>query len=298
MKKNIKSDFKFLEIPDKNILTIQSSRIKECMDYLENNEFDGIHIDPFFGFDLTNLDFLRDYPNVVKRIKSISIDEEIKDISSLILLTELKYLLIGRKDPKIDFSYFSKLEELNISGGNYICNLESCKNLRSLTLFYFNPKCKGFSELPAVNWVKELNIINSGIISMNGLEKFKNLQKISFEYCAKLENLCCLDSSVSTLVNLVFLNCKKIVNHDYVEGLKNLEVLALNYCGSIKSLSFLDNIPSLKHFRFVGTDVLDGNLFPVLRLDYASFSNKRHFSHSMEEVKSLYEERTGKKRII
>jgi hypothetical protein len=44
---------------------------------------------------------------------------------------------------------------------------------------------------------------------------------------------------------------------------------------------------SLKNFMFVGTDVTDGDMTPSIGLRYAGFSNKKHFSHTMEQIKTL-----------
>lgn len=293
MLKIVEGGFRISTENGREILTIQSERIKECMDFFFKRKYDGIRVDPFFGFNFTSLNFLKDYSELWKEIKYISIAEEIVDITAMMLLTELKYISIAQKNPKVDFSHFPMLENLITAGGGKIKNLELCEKLESLAIYYYNSKSKDFSEIPSVIWIKEIHISNSSVINLNGLEKFNALEKASFHYCTKLEELCCLDNASNTLTFLEFDNCKKILNHDYIKNLKNLKVLALNDCGSIPSFQFVSKMLALKSIRFVGTNVLDGDLMPLLRLDYAGFSNKRHFSHTFEEIKLLNEKRNG-----
>ncbi len=90
-----------------------------------------------------------------------------------------------------------------------------------------------------------------------------------------------------TLVSLLFDHCKSIKNHDYVIQLQHLNTLAYNDAGALLSIKFIRKIKSLKSFRFVGTDVVDGDITPCIGLEYAGFSNKKHFSHTMQQIRSL-----------
>eukprot|EP01133_Synstelium_polycarpum_P010113 gene10113-11789_t len=69
-------------------------------------------------------------------------------------------------------------------------------------------------------------------------------------------------------------------DHELCE-LKKLKVLRLNSCGPIESLDFLSHLPNLVDFRFVNTNVLDGNLNPILEhptIRSVGFFNKRHYN--------------------
>jgi len=86
---------------------------------------------------------------------------------------------------------------------------------------------------------------------------------------------------------LVCDHCKSIRNYDYVTRFKLLKTLALNNGGIIPSIKFLKKLPLMESFRFVGTDVSDGDMTPCIGLKYAGFTSKKYFSHTMEEIKSL-----------
>lgn len=118
---------------------------------------------------------------------------------------------------------------------------------------------------------------------------FYRLEEFELNYCSKLETLCCLEESKDTLVSLRFNHCKSIINHNYVIQLDHLNRLAYNYGGTIPTIKFIKKMPALKKFMFVGTDVADGDMAPCIGLDYAAFSNKKHFSHTVEKIKSLQE---------
>lgn len=52
-------------------------------------------------------------------------------------------------------------------------------------------------------------------------------------------------------------------------------------------------MPNLEDFRFVGTEILDGNLSALMRLKFAGFLNKRHYSMTYEDLAKLHGHRVG-----
>ena len=59
-------------------------------------------------------------------------------------------------------------------------------------------------------------------------------------------------------------------------------------CAPLKNLDFLKNMPELLDFRFVGTNILNGDLTPLVehpRLVNAGFLDKRHYSLKSSQVK-------------
>ena len=55
--------------------------------------------------------------------------------------------------------------------------------------------------------------------------------------------------------------------------------LRISRCAPIPNLNFIEKMSSLKNMSFVETNVIDGNLYPCERLDFAGFDNKRHYTH-------------------
>ena len=79
--------------------------------------------------------------------------------------------------------------------------------------------------------------------------------------------------------------------------LKNLRILCLNDCGPIENLDFLKLFPKLEDFRFVNTNILDGNLKPILKhptIKSVGFLNKRHYNIKDIEMEKLLTEKFKK----
>ena len=57
--------------------------------------------------------------------------------------------------------------------------------------------------------------------------------------------------------------------------LKNLRELSLNRCGTLPSIKFLHDLPKLERLAFVDTDVIDGDLSPLLRLQVGRFFGQK-----------------------
>jgi len=52
-------------------------------------------------------------------------------------------------------------------------------------------------------------------------------------------------------------------------------------------------MPNLEDFRFMSTDISDGDMTPTIRLKYAAFSNKKHFSHTLEQIRKYHPQSTN-----
>lgn len=82
-------------------------------------------------------------------------------------------------------------------------------------------------------------------------------------------------------------NQRSLLLSDELLSLKKLSVLCLNNCGAISDLSFLKYFPKLIDFRFVDTNILDGNLTPIIEhptIRTVGFLNKRHYNLKDDQV--------------
>jgi len=119
-----------------------------------------------------------------------------------------------------------------------------------------------------------------------GLEEFRQLKELEFNYCSKLKKLGCNAKSTNSLKSLTFYYYKAIKNHDYVTNLDGLATLAFNDCGSISSIKFVKKIKCIDDFIFSNTDVADGYISPCFEFRNVYFSNKKHSSYKVEETRS------------
>jgi hypothetical protein len=95
-------------------------------------------------------------------------------------------------------------------------------------------------------------------------------------------------SQLSKTLQYLHINrSKKFSLSDELLSLTELRVLCLNACGPINNLAFLKHFPNLIDFRFVDTNVIDGDLTPIIEhptIRSVGFLNKRHYNLSDVQV--------------
>jgi hypothetical protein len=152
-------------------------------------------------------------------------------------------------------------------------------------------KFKGISiELfPDSEKLRYLELDWANINDLVGINKFKNLKRLELHYCTKLENDFGISSLGNTLEFLHINQSKKLILSNELFELKKLKVLLLNSCGNIDNLSFLKFLPDLIDFRFVDTNIIDGNLTPIIehpKIKTVGFKNKRHYNLKDKKINS------------
>ena len=155
-------------------------------------------------------------------------------------------------------------------------------------IWHLKEKLNSFDNLSQSDKLLYLELNWANIKNFDGIEKFRNLKRLELHYCTKLEN----DKGLSQLNNnLEFLHInlsKKFKFSDELLKLKKLKVLCLNACGSLDNLDFLKNFPNLIDFRFVDTNVLDGNLNHILEhptIRTVGFLDKKHYNYKSKKIK-------------
>lgn len=286
MKIEVVDGFKMLsDISRKPTLVIESDRLNDCMRYAVEKKITRIYLQKTFGFNLSNVDFFREY-SFFTDVSVIRDWAEI-DVSGVQFLKKLARLTLSNDNQPLDFSNFPQLNEASIEWNNKIINLNQCKELNSLVLWKFKPRSGSFKELKGLSNVTSLKVTQSPIISLSGLEELPHLENFEAYYLSKLENLNGIDAIRHSLRSLILDNCKKL--HDYEDALSSLaslHKLILGDCGSLKNLEFIKKLNALTFFSFVGTDVKDGDLSLLLKrkFEHVGFDDKRHYSHKMKEV--------------
>ncbi|WP_231887801.1 hypothetical protein [Fictibacillus phosphorivorans] len=173
------------------------------------------------------------------------------------------------------------------------------ENIEYLTLWHYKKnKVGSFVEIPENVLYLELNWSN--IQDFLGIEKMKKLKRLELHYCTKLQNDNGLSGLTDTLEHLHINQSKKFVPSDELYSLKNLRVLCLNSCGFLENLNFLYQFPNLIDFRFVNTNVLDGDLTPILNhptIRSVSYLNKRHYNIKDDKMYALLNDKNGGERF-
>ncbi len=165
------------------------------------------------------------------------------------------------------------------------------QSLKSLAIWNYYPESKSFSDIPYSKSLCELEINYANPISLSGLERFEGLSSLQLYYCNKLQTLNGLDIPNQKIKLLALHNAKNITNYEILSYFENIEILRLCNCGCISDISFILKMKYLKSFSFVGTNIVSGDLEPLLlhnpKLEYVGFSNKRHYSHKLKEIRDL-----------
>jgi hypothetical protein len=156
-------------------------------------------------------------------------------------------------------------------------------------IWHLKSKELSFDNLPESDKLLYLELNWANLKDFRGINKFKNLKRLELHFCTKLENAIGIKPLKDTLEFLHVDHSKKFVQIDELLQLKNLKVLRLNSCGPISDLGFLKHFPKLIDFRFVDTNIVNGDLSPVLEhptIKTVGFSNKRHYNYTSKQVKS------------
>jgi protein phosphatase 1 regulatory subunit 7 len=265
-------------------LFIHSDNIDQCLSFYRKNDLDVIVLNPYHNFTLNDLSFLNDH-SYIKGLE-ISSSLSINDYSPLNNLKNLVYLsLLENKNP-LNLAKFSLLRTFQGLWHPNLSITSECSSLRRLYLTNFNPKNKDLSSFPSLPNLLELSFTRSTINSLEGIQRFPKLHTLSLSYLLKLTTI----STVNKLKSLEILdcdNCRKISDHQAIVKNKSLKILRYNSCGSIQNLRFLSQLANLEEFRFVGTNIVDGNLNFLLNLKRIGFLDKRHYSHTSDEIDAL-----------
>ncbi|MBB5058334.1 hypothetical protein HDF16_003048 [Granulicella aggregans] len=257
---------------------IESQRIDACMDYALRNHGGRIAITPLGGFELPDISFLSRFPWV----EELHIQHaDMIDISSVAALGHLRYLLIsGRAKQPLDLANFPLLRELRVQWWPKLRLGESLSSLRTLSLSNYSPANRDLSGLPEMPHLEDLDLVQSRNPTLSGIGRFTSLKRLTVDYFSKLFDISALSAFADgVLETLEFGNCPALAHHDQVKVIRSLKRLAFNKCGEITSLKFLGELQALESFSFVRTNIGDGDLTPCLKLRFAGFLNKRHYSH-------------------
>jgi hypothetical protein len=245
-----------------------------------------IALSSFQGFHGEDLDFLQGYPDV-RGVWLSDLDRI--DISGLRFLEEsLESLRIGENQRPLDLARFRSLEEFRGAWHPRLSLTSECRSLRVLSLRKYRPKSKDLSEMAELPELDDLSLVQSPLVSIRGVGRFRRLRRLELSYLTKLESIASLEELADGGLEILDCQvCRKIGDHEAARTAPSLRVLHFNDCGEIPGLGFLNDMPKLETFRFVNTNVADGDLRPLLRLRSVGFFKRKHYSHTPEEVEEI-----------
>ena len=196
-------------------------------------------------------------------------------------------------DWRFNTIWFEQLEQNKIFQKDFKENIIATENkdfdnAEYAIIWHLKEKINSFDNLSENDNLSYLELNWANIKNFDGIEKFRNLKRLELHYCVKLESDLGLSRLKDTLEFLHINTSKKFKFTDELLQLKKLKVLCLNACGPVDNLDFLKNFPNLIDFRFVDTNVLDGNLKPILdhsTIRTVGFLNKKHYNYKDDKFK-------------
>lgn len=190
-----------------------------------------------------------------------------ENIEFLLQCPSLKYLEIipAKTVPdNFDYSKIKTLKSVCASGEGHL-NLKNLFSVEHLELSYM--KMSDLNDMECNKSLKRLDILKTGIKSLQNIDEFKQLQCLSLSYERRLKDMSCLVDVSASLRNLSIENCPQIEDFSFLDSLSNLEYLRLHGNNKIPDVEFLKRMPKLKTFMF-SMEVEDGNLEPCLKVPY------------------------------
>lgn len=191
--------------------------------------------------------------------------------------TWLRHISFAMPVDKFDFSRFRYLQQVGGVWTKGWYGLEKCPDLVRFRVSKFKGS---ISDIPNLAKLERIDLIQTTIVSLSGLEQAGKLKIFEISYAGKLHSIRAIAGVASTLERLVFDRCKNIEDVKTLQALSNLAWLSITDCGQISSIDFLEGMGRLHTFITVGTKVLDGDMTPILKnksLRYVAAENARHY---------------------
>jgi hypothetical protein len=161
----------------------------------------------------------------------------------------------------------------------------------------FKTKEPGFHALDGITSAEYLEVNFSNITSFLEIAKLGKIKRLELSWCLKLKSDIGLSGIGDHLEWLHVNTSRKFSPKKDLFELRDLKVLCLNGCAPLENLRFLERMPNLLDFRFVDTNVLDGDLTPLMNhpsLVNAGFLDKRHYNLKSADVQIHLRERNEK----
>ncbi|MCM3575457.1 hypothetical protein M3172_19840 [Mesobacillus subterraneus] len=264
---------------------INEDNIKESIAYIQEHQINNVDL----SYELDQVDFLSECPD----IEMVSLGgEDLKDVSGLYHLKNLKSLSINETRPslEIDFERIPALEVLYGQLPPKAKGIGTLVSLKEMRLWSYKPKTKNLEQFSGLKNLETLELIQSNITSLLGVEGLETLEKLGLFYLRSFNDLKNIKYLTNSLRVLEIENCKKIGDFTPIAELKGLGKLFLMDCGELASIQFINQLPQLKLLAFGGTTVLDGNLYPCERIEEVYFTQKKHYTHRLKEYTAVRKE--------
>jgi hypothetical protein len=280
---------------------------EEVIEFIKDEGIFSLAISYTDGFAQDNTLFLKQL-NWIRNIRIVVFQ---LNLDGLNYLADLEIIFVAENNSEpIDFSNLPKLVEAEFVWTKKRQSIVNCSMLKKLKLYGFkNEDLNDFNKLKNLEYLalittsleimkglEKLPLLktfemhyNSKITELTTLENCVNLKEITITHCSKLKDIAILRKCMHLEI-LKISDCKSVKNNEVIFDLINLRILAYVGSGPIISLKKIAQLENLERLLIYDTNVEDGNMNPLLELKNLAvcvFHNKKHYSMTSEEIKSI-----------
>jgi hypothetical protein len=216
-------------------------------------------------------------------LESLSVDvarERVVGFEGIYSLARLKKLGI-HSYPQLDLSRFPDLEQLFVTDGNGLVNLERLTRLSLARIWKL--RADDLSFLAGMHELSELQLIQLRHERILGLDAAPALATLELSHCPKLASVGALPRQLS---KLKIGSCPRLRDLSFLAGHPSLQFL---YADVVSSFAF---VPTLERLSYIGfEDVADGDLRPLFAsrsLRKVGLPGKKHFFPPAAEVRKAF----------
>ena len=245
---------------------------------------------------IADLAFLEEFPQL---LYLEVLDQKRVDTSGLARLANLRGLRLESPAAGIDFGWFPELE---VFVGDWHAdnrNLPAARELRQLRVWRFNPLSASLADLAHATRLEWLTIAQTNVTEFAGIETLEDLRYLEIAYAPKLRSLDALAANASGIRELSLEKAKSIEAYEPIAAIPSLRRLKFSDCAPMADLKWTRPLRKLDFFSFVGTNVEDGDLMPLLELpslQYAGTMGKKHYNMKIDKLNEMLRQRGDHKR--
>lgn len=262
-------------------LLFDTSRADECIAFARANGLKRIMLNPFKGYQSHSINPILPLADF---IEDLIVGDENLDLSGIGSFSGLKYLGVPDiKKSVLDLSCFPNLKTLAFTESKRVHGFETCKNLESLSIT--NLEMADLTTLQDLPFLKELNLFNPGVESLEGIQKYSSLERMEIYAAKKLKTIGAISGIRSSICELKITKTIGIQDIQKLAELHKIRTLILAESGSIQSLSFMNGFENIEIVSFWGTTIIDGDMTPCEKAKKVSFDNKKHYNRRAEDFR-------------
>lgn len=239
-----------------------------------------------------SIDFIRSCPSLEHVTIIPSLTASTFDFAPLYDLPNIKVLfchtMYGEGEKKVscvDYSKLKNLKRIAIDGKGHQ-NYDKITGLKHVYIGRYHPMGDSLVNTLDMSALEYLELCQSNIRTLDGIETATKLKKLHLAYCRKLENISAISHLGKTLRELSIETCARIGDFSALSELHELESLSLIGTNAIPNLSFLSQMPNLKAFKCFMT-VEDGKMGLLKKVPWVMLKGKKHYDHKERDFTQI-----------